>query len=720
MRRKKKRTGKGTDMKTAEFYISGMVCYSCAEIAEKIAETVPGAAKAKADYITETIAVTYDEASFRQDILEKMCLRAGFRVSNASGTNRKERHKQRLARKKELRVRIYISLLISIILNSFPALHAAVRLILATGIMWIVCREFLREARSGLETKVGNMSMLVFASTSIAFLYSVCGTFFPNTVGQPCFGSIAAVVMILLIGRFVELSGRAESIERLERLQNALPETICVLRDGEIVQKTLNEVETGDLAVVKGGERIPGDGVIVEGSLLADESVISGEFYPVVKKTGDSVTGASLLIRGSAVIRLTEVRENSFFSRLMRSSVSALRDRGQSGADALGRIMAFFVPAVFAVAVVSSGVWYAFVAPGDLGKAVRVAVSVMMVACPCAFSISAPLSIANAMSCMLGHGIFVADLSKLLAMEKADTVVLDKTGTVMEKEMRVASVSVDAPARADVMPVLCAMAKHGAGPLYRAVAAEARNYKAPGAPVEIRGGENGVEGDWNGKTFWLGEIPQNRRESCTEDKPDGRTLYFAADGISGTICVTEEFRAEAIDSIRRLHQMNRRVAVLSGDKRENLRRFWEIPEMDEVYAEMTPEQKRRKIREMQKDGAVIMVGDGINDIPAAMTADIGITLGDSCEAVQYAADIVIGKSRLTDIPILIRLSAMLNRNIWENLVWAAVYNAVGILLAVLGVITPVTAGAAMSISSVIVVMNAERVKKAEKLWRETA
>ena len=166
--------------------------------------------------------------------------------------------------------------------------------------------------------------------------------------------------------------------------------------------------------------------------------------------------------------------------------------------------------------------------------------------------------------------------------------------------------------------------------------------------------------------------------------------------------------------------MNRRVAVLSGDKRENLRRFWEIPEMDEVYAEMTPEQKRRKIREMQKDGAVIMVGDGINDIPAAMTADIGITLGDSCEALQYAADIVIGKSRLTDIPILIRLSAMLNRNIRENLVWAAVYNAVGILLAVLGVITPVTAGAAMSISSVIVVMNAERVKKAEMLWRETA
>lgn len=707
-------------MKTAEFYISGMVCYSCAEIAERIAEAVPGVAKAEADYITEAIVVTYDEASFQQDVLEKACLRAGFRVSNAAETSRKERHKLRLARKKELRVRIYISLLISIILNSFPALHVLIRLALATGIMWIVCREFLKDTRSGLETKVGNMSMLVFASTSIAYLYSVCATFFPDTVGQPCFGSIAAVVMILLIGRFVELSGRAESIERLERLQSALPETVCILRDGEPVQKALNEVEAGDLAVVKGGERIPGDGVIVEGSLLADESVISGEFYPVAKMTGDSVTGASLLIRGSAVIRLTEVRENSFFSRLMRSSVSALRDHRQNGADALDRIMAFFVPAVFVIAAGSSCVWYAFAVPGDLGKAVQVAVSVMMVACPCAFSISAPLSIANAMSCMLGHGIFVADMTKLIAMEKADTVVLDKTGTVMEKEMRVASVSVDASAKADVMPVLCAMAKHGEGPLYRAVAAEARNYKAPVAPVEIRGGENGVEGDWNGKTFWLGEIPLDRRESCTTEKSDGRTLYFAADGVSGTIRVTEEFRAEALDSIRRLHRMGRRVAVLSGDKRENLRRLWEIPETDKVYAEMTPEQKRLKVREMQKDGTVIMVGDGINDIPAAMAADISITLGDSCEALQYAADIVIGKSRLTDIPTLIRLSAMLNRNIRENLTWSAVYNAVGILLAVLGVITPVTAGAAMSVSSVIVVMNAERVKKAEKLWRETA
>lgn len=706
-------------MKTAEFYISGMVCYSCAEIAERIAEAVPGVAKAEADYITETIAVIYDEASFQQDMLEKACLRAGFRVSNAAETNRQERHKLRLARKKELRVRIYASLLISIVLNSFPALHALIRLALATGIMWIVCREFLKDARSGLETKVGNMSMLVFASTFIAYLYSACGTFFPDAVGQPCFGSIAAVVMILLIGRFVELSGRAESIERLERLQSALPETVCVLRDGEPVQKALNEVEAGDLAVVKGGERIPGDGVIVEGSLLVDESVISGEFYPVAKKTGDSVTGASLLIRGSAVIRLTEVRENSFFSRLMRSSISALRDRRQSGADALGRIMAFFVPAVFVIATVSSGAWYAFAAPGDLGKAVRVAVSVMMVACPCAFSISAPLSIANAMSCMLGHGIFVADMTKLLAMEKADTVVLDKTGTVMEKEMRVASVSMDASAKADVMPVLCVMAKHGEGPLYRAVAAEAQNYKAPGAPVKTRGRENGVEGDWNGKTFWLGEIPLDRRESGAEEKPDGRTLYFTADGVSGTIRVTEEFRAEALDSIRRLHRMGRRVAVLSGDKRENLRRLWEIPETDKVYAEMTPEQKRLKVREMQKDGTVVMVGDGINDIPAAMAADISITLGDSCEALQYAADIVIGKSRLTDIPTLIRLSAMLNRNIRENLTWSAVYNAVGILLAALGVITPVTAGAAMSVSSVIVVMNAERVKKAERLWRET-
>lgn len=710
-------------MKTEHYFVSGMVCSSCSGILEKIAAKVPGVLSAKVNYMTDTMTLACDEAVFDPQLLERKALQAGFRLSPRDAADAVQARRLRLQRKKRLRIRIYISFAASVALNSFPSLPTPIQLALATAVQFIVAAEFLRDAVNGLENRTGNMSMLVFVSTTVAYLYSLFALLFPGRGAVSCLQNIAAVVMMILIGRFIELGSRMESTQWLESLRRKRVAEVRVINNGAVEQLPLEAVRPGVRLLVKGGERLPIDGLVVSGSLSVDESIVTGEFYPVQRQVGDKVTGSSLAIRGSAVIEAAVSPGEDSFTRLIDSALDSAGGKKLSYIDLVERLMRYFVPAVFAAAAVAALIWYGYAAPGDLDKAVRCAVAVMMVACPCAMSLAVPLAVTGAVCCCLKNGIFVCDEGKLDKLKDVDIVVFDKTGTVMKKEMRLERVQLSGPwTEADVLPALGCLASLSAEPALAAAAEAAKAWPPlPGKPLLLEESGEGLKALTSAGEVRIGTRAFMLAEGFDAGETPaaaGRAVYFSVGEARGLLLLSEEARSDAAACFSALAELGKKIYILSGDRPENLAPLRQLPGVSAAEGGLGPEDKKARIEELKRAGTVMMVGDGLNDMPGALCADITVTLGDSCDALQSAADIVAGRSKLMDLPRLIRLSALMRSNIRQNLFFSAAYNLAGLILAGAGIITPLTAGFAMSISSVIVVLNAGRLKRAEKMWRQ--
>lgn len=713
-----------TAMKTEHYIVSGMICSSCSVILERIAERIPGVTSAKVNYMTDTMVLNYEEGSFSHEQLERKAIQAGFRLTPREAADATESRRLRLQRKKSLRIRIYLAFTASVILNSFPSLPSPVQLALAVVVQAIVAAEFMRDAVNGLENRTGNMSMLVFVSTNVAFLYSLFAILFPEEGAIPCLPNIAAVVMMILIGRFIELGSRMENTELLERLRRRKSLSVRVLSNEKVEQLPLGEVRPGMHLLIKGGERIPIDGVVISGSLSVDESIVTGEFYPMRREAGDKVIGSSLVIRGNATIEASVAPENDTFTRLIDSALDSVNGKRVGYIDLVEKVMRYFVPSVFILSAAAALAWYGYFSPGNLDKAVRCAVAIMMVACPCAMSLAVPLAVTGAVSCCLKNGIFVCDEGKLDKLRNVDVVVFDKTGTIMKKQMKLSRVIINGKgSTSDILPILGGLSSLAPDPAFEAIAVAAKGFPVlSGSSTLLMEQSGGIKAIISGTEVCAGTRDFIESLGITPAKlpPDapGHAVFFLIGETSGVVQLEEEFRDDAIECFSRLAGMGKKIYILSGDRSENLLTLKRLPGVIAVEGGLGPEDKKVYIEKLKGTGTVMMVGDGLNDMPGALSADLTVTLGDSCDALQSAADIIAGRSKLMDLPRLVMLSEQMHKNMRQNLLLSATYNFIGLILAGAGIITPLTAGFAMSISSVIVVLNASRLKKAAKLWEQ--
>ena len=624
-----------------------------------------------------------------------------------------------------------------------PPANTWLQLVLATPVvLWAGWPFFARGFRS-LVTGHLNMFTLIAIGTGAAYLFSLVAVLVPAVIphqfrhdgGVPVYFEAAAVIITLvLLGQLLELRARHRTGAAIRDLLSLAPPVACVVRDGTDREVPLDEVRQGDLLRVRPGEKIPVDGRLTEGASAVEESMITGEPMPVEKHAGDAVIGGTLNQTGSFLMVADKVGTDTVLSRIIGMVAEAQRSRApiQNVADA---VAGYFVPAVLAIAVVTFLVW-AIAAPEQppLAWALVNAVAVLIIACPCALGLATPMSIMVGIGRGAREGVLVRNADVLERLEKVDTVVIDKTGTLTAGRPTLTECVPTAPhAEADLLRLAASVERGSEHPLARAIvaAAAARGIQVPAvadfASVTGGGARGSVEGRkvLVGKRAWLADEHVTDLaaldDRATELQRQGRTvMHVAVDGrLAGLIAVSDPVKASTPEAVRSLHALGLRLIMLTGDSAETARTVAAGLGIDEFRAGVKPEEKHALVKALQAEGrTVAMAGDGINDAPALAAADVGIAMGTGSDAAIESAGVTLVKGDLRGIVKAIDLSRHTMRNIRQNLFFALVYNALGIPIAA-GVLYPLSshlllnpmiAAAAMSLSSVSVVSNALRLR----------
>jgi Cu+-exporting ATPase len=636
-----------------------------------------------------------------------------------------------------------------------PALHSALALpgmrsawlqlvLAAPVVLWGGWPFFVRGARS-IATRNLNMFTLISLGVAVAFGYSIVATIVPGAFPAAFrdaaggvavyFESAAVITTLVLLGQVLELRARHQTSGALRELLELAPPTARRLgADGTEAEISLDEVEEGDRLRVRPGDKVPVDGVIESGGSSVDESMISGEPVPVEKGEGDEVIGGTVNGTGGFVMVAKQVGDDTLLAQIVRLVAEAQRSRApiQALAD---RVAAVFVPAVIASAVLTFLVWVSFGPDPAMALALVNAVAVLIIACPCALGLATPMSIMVGTGKGAGSGILIRDADALETLERVDTVVVDKTGTLTRGEPELVNIE---PAggitERELLALVAAVERASEHPLAAAIVggAEARGVDIGRADgFESLTGQ-GVAATVGGRRVAVGNARLMAAEGAAGDalesradalRRDGRIVMFVAiDGEpGGLIGVADPVKPTTADAIRALHAAGLRVVMLTGDNRETADAVAREVGIDEVQAGVSPDDKHRVVSEMQAAGAIVaMAGDGVNDAPALAQADVGIAMGTGTDVALESAAVTLVRGDLRDVARARRLSAATMRNIRQNLFFAFVYNAAGVPIAAgvlypfFGVLlSPMIAAAAMSFSSVSVIANALRLRRLE-------
>ena len=540
------------------------------------------------------------------------------------------------------------------------------------------------------------------------------------------FESAAMILTLITVGKMLEARSRGKTTDAIKGLMKLAPRTAVVVRDGKEISVPVKEVQKGEMFLVKPGENIPVDGVILEGSSAVNEAALTGESIPVDKKEGEMVSAATLNQTGFLRCEAIRVGEDTTLSQIIQMVKDAAATKAPI-AKIADRVSGVFVPVVISIAVVTFLVW--FLCGQSVGYALARAISVLVISCPCALGLATPVAIMVGNGLGARHGILFKTAAALEETGKIATVALDKTGTITRGEPKVTDmIPFSGYSENELLSYAYALEKKSEHPLARAIVsyAEELDTLAPElSEFEIMPG-NGLKE--NGKTEVLLGGNQSAIEKVTviDDTVKGQAnrlaeegktpLYFAKDDtLLGMIAVADTMKEDSADAVSQMQKMGLRVVMLTGDNEKTANAIGREAGVDEVIAGVLPDEKEAVIRKLKENGKVAMVGDGINDAPALTQADIGIAIGAGTDVAMDAADVVLMKSKLSDVPAAIRLSRATRKNIRENLFWAFVYNIIGIPLAA-GVwiplfgwqLNPMFGAAAMSLSSFCVVTNALR------------
>lgn len=626
-----------------------------------------------------------------------------------------------------------------------PLNFALIQLILAIPVIYIG-RRFYKVGIKQLIMRSPSMDSLIATGTGSAILYSLYGTYKIYSgdfhyVHSLYYESGVVILALILLGKYLENVSKGKTSEAIKKLMNLKSKKATLVRDGKFVQVDIEEVELDEIVLVKPGESIPVDGVVVEGQSSVDESMLTGESIPVEKNIGDKVFGASINKNGVIQVKAQAIGKDTVISKIIKLVENAQGSKAPI-AKIADKVSGYFVPTVMLIATVAGITWYYLGSRGVVKIheapsifALTIFVAVMVIACPCSLGLATPTAIMVGTGRGAELGILIKSGEALEKAHKIDTIVFDKTGTLTIGKPKVTDImSFSNIDEDEILRVAGALEEYSEHPLGEAIVEAGKERKLQFPKVEkfesITG--KGVTGVIDGKKVYIGNIKLMRdfsidiiNENILEKLAyQGKTPMYIAieDSLIGVIAVADILKPEAIETIKELKNRGYHVGMITGDNKLTAQAIGKEAGIDIIFAEVTPEEKYLKVKELQEQGKnVAMVGDGINDSPALVQANIGIAIGGGTDIAMESADIVLMKRDLKDVLVAMELSHAVIKNIKENLFWAFIYNTVGIPVAA-GVLYPLTghllnpmiAGAAMAMSSVSVVTNALRLKKFKK------
>ena len=741
-----------------QYNVTGMSCAACSARVEKAVSKVPGVASCSVSLLTNSMGV---EGTASSAEIIKAVQDAGYGASpkraGAAAASATSADLDALADHEtpKLKRRLIASLGFLLVLmyfsmghmmwgwplpHWFDGNHVAMGLVqlLLAGIVMVINQKFFINGFKGLLHGSPNMDTLVAMGSMASFVWSTYALFamtraqvdgnselVMHYMMEFYFESAAMILTLITVGKMLEARSKGKTTDALKSLMKLAPKTATLLRDGAEVTVPIEQVQKGDIFVVRPGENIPVDGIVLEGTSAVNESALTGESIPVDKAAGDKVSAATTNQSGFLQCRATRVGEDTTLAQIIRMVSDAAATKAPI-AKIADTVSGFFVPAVITIAVVTTIVW--LLLGRELGYALARGISVLVISCPCALGLATPVAIMVGNGLGAKNGILFKTAASLEAAGRTQIVALDKTGTITSGEPKVTDIlPAEGVSETELLTLAAALERKSEHPLAKAVLActDAQKLTAPEVSGFAALPGNGLAAKLEGVEIFGGNasfigtkvaVPAQLQEKAAALSAQGKTpLFFGGAGrLLGIIAVADTIKEDSPRAIRELQAMGIRVVMLTGDNQRTADAIGRQAGVDEVIAGVLPDGKEAVIRQLQASGKVAMVGDGINDAPALTRADTGIAIGAGTDVAIDAADVVLMNSKLSDVPAAIRLSRAALRNIHENLFWAFIYNIIGIPLAA-GVfipfgltLNPMFGAAAMSLSSFCVVSNALR------------
>ena len=741
-----------------QYNVTGMSCAACSARVEKAVKKVPGVTSCSVSLLTNSMGV---EGTASPSAILSAVQEAGYGASpkNASSSKASDASADldALADREtpKLKRRLIASLGFLLVLMYFSMGHmmwgwplprwfdgnhiamGLVQLLLA-GIVMVINQKFFINGFKGLIHGAPNMDTLVALGSMASFVWSTYALFamtraqvdgndelVMHYMMEFYFESAAMILTLITVGKMLEARSKGKTTDALKSLMKLAPKTATLVRDGAEVTVAIADVQKGDVFVVRPGENIPVDGVVLEGTSAVNESALTGESIPVDKAVGDKVSAATTNQSGFLRCEATRVGEDTTLAQIIKMVSDAAATKAPI-AKIADTVSGFFVPAVISIAVVTTIVW--LLLGHELGYALARGISVLVISCPCALGLATPVAIMVGNGLGAKNGILFKTAASLEAAGRTQIVALDKTGTITEGAPRVTDLlPAEGVSETELLTLAAALESRSEHPLAKAVLAdaEAKAITPPEVTDFAALPGNGLAAKLDGMDIYAGNaafiqtkltLPAALAQQAEKLASEGKTpLFFGGAGrLLGVIAVADTIKEDSPEAIRQLQNMGIRVVMLTGDNQRTADAIGRQAGVDEVIAGVLPDGKEAVIRQLQASGKVAMVGDGINDAPALTRADTGIAIGAGTDVAIDAADVVLMNSKLSDVPAAIRLSRATLRNIHENLFWAFIYNIIGIPLAAglfipFGLtLNPMFGAAAMSLSSFCVVSNALR------------
>ncbi|MBP3329648.1 MAG: copper-translocating P-type ATPase [Clostridia bacterium] len=737
-------------MREEIYNITGMHCAACSSSVERVTRKLPGVKESNVNLPLNRLTIVYDEnLTTSQDIINKI-KKAGFSASLKEEEKPAEKpteEKSFLSEKISLAASIFFSAVLLFIsmgqmlfpdmpvpdiisIDTHPANFALIQLLLTVPVLILGKKFFIGGFRSLFHLSP-NMDSLVALSSTASLIYSIVMTFLisdnPHAVHNLYYESAAVVVALVSVGKFLEEKNKEKTKSSISALMSLTPDTAVLVDENGEWEVPVSMLKEGDTFLVKHGSKIPLDGIVIQGSASADESMLTGESNPVEKQEGDEVIGGSILTGGAIYVKVTRTGEDTTLAKIIRF-VEDAQNKKAPIARVADKVAGIFVPLLIGIGLVAGIIW--FIINRDFSFSVKIFTSVLVIGCPCAMGLATPTAIIVGTGLGATKGILIKNGEALETTHKADVVIFDKTGTVTEGKMSVTDIISED--KNQILRTAYSLEKLSEHPISKAICSKAREEEAESFDVtdfESKAGFGITAKDGENKKILAGNarLMQENGIDISESESDvlsltekGKTLVFVAkeDKLLGIIAVADTVKKNAKSAIDKLRSMGIHTVLLTGDNKKAAQYIGSLAGFDEIISEVLPTEKADVVKHFQENNkTVIMVGDGINDAPALTQADIGCAVANGSFVAVESASIVLMKDNLEDVYRAIRLSRITIRNIRQNLFWAFCYNtlaipvAAGVLFPAFGLLlSPMIGAIAMSLSSLFVVTNALRLK----------